>query len=164
MAKPKVAGKSQKEIDKELRKFYEGKSSKKGGGGTYWDEDEDDRAARKGWSNAGNIIQPDNSRGGGLADVDDKEQQEDIKFEAMLRDYNNQLIKKQKKKQQQDNYEYAQEMMSGQAPPIFLLDKPIDLPYFQCMQLPEHLKWINVHGVSNSILTLSFLSAPMKSN
>jgi len=56
MAKPKVAGKSQKEIDKELRKFYEGKSSKKGGGGTYWDEDEDDRAARKGWSNAGNII------------------------------------------------------------------------------------------------------------
>jgi len=31
----------------------------------------------------------------------------------MLRDYNNQLIKKQKKKQQQDNYEYAQEMMSG---------------------------------------------------
>lgn len=29
------------------------------------------------------------------------------------------------------------------------LQRPIDLPFYKCVQLPEHLKWINVHGVSS---------------
>ena len=33
----------------------------------------------------------------------------------------------------------------------YLLDKPIDLPFYKCIQLPEHLKWINVHGRSNEV-------------
>ena len=29
-----------------------------------------------------------------------------------------------------------------------ILTKPVDLPFYKCIQLPEHMKWINVHGVS----------------
>lgn len=52
-------GRSQKEIDKELRKQYDK--------GKAYDEDEDDMADRK----------------------NETEQNEDDKFEAILRDYNN---------------------------------------------------------------------------
>ena len=34
------------------------------------------------------------------------------------------------------------------------LDRPIDLPFYKCVQLPEHLKWINVHGRPTSALHL----------
>jgi len=34
---------------------------------------------------------------------------------------------------------------------VMLLDKPIDMPFYKCVQLPNHLKWINVHARSSEL-------------
>lgn len=41
----------------------------------------------------------------------------------------------------------------------YFLDKDIDMPYYKCIQLPEHLKWINVHGKTNEIQLLQEIEA-----
>ena len=111
--------KTQKDLDKELRRQYDK--------GKAYDEDEDDKEARR-HHEAENI--------------------EDDKFEALLRDYNDQT----KKKLAIINPNDPNQESTGPAnlmPALdSLIDKPIDLPFYKCIQLPEHLKWMNVHGVS----------------
>lgn len=134
--KPAAKGeKTQKEIDKELRRQYDK--------GRAYDEDEDDRAARR-----------------GLKQTKDKE---DDKFEKLLRDYNNQA-KSKKRAAAANNEDMAKKGEGGhgtaqQQQMEFYLDKPIDMPYYKCIQLPEHLKWINVHGKANEIQLMQEIEA-----
>lgn len=53
---------------------------------------------------------------------------EDAELEKILRDYNNESRQNRKKR---DN----------------TIDRPIDLPFYKGIQLPEHLKWVTVHSV-----------------
>ena len=53
---------------------------------------------------------------------------EDAELEKILRDYNNESRQSRKKKDS-------------------ILDKPMDLPFYKGIQLPEHLKWVTIHSV-----------------
>jgi hypothetical protein len=53
---------------------------------------------------------------------------EDAELEKILRDYNNESRQNRKKREN-------------------MIDRPIDLPFYKGIQLPEHLKWVTVHSV-----------------
>jgi hypothetical protein len=53
---------------------------------------------------------------------------EDAELEKILRDYNN-------------------EARSGNKRRDEILEKPLDLPFYKRIQLPQHLKWISIYSV-----------------
>jgi hypothetical protein len=55
---------------------------------------------------------------------------EDAELENLLREYND---------EGKFNGKTAQEM----------LDKPLDLPFYKGIQLPEHLKWVSIFSVNH---------------
>ena len=129
--KPAAKKRSQKEHDKELRKHFDK--------GKAYDEDEDDVADRK------NL----------------KEQTEDDKFEAILRDYNNQNKKKRSRGEDKAASLVAAPTDEPRAIPVAdqLVEKTVDMPFYKCIQLPEHLKWLNVHGRSSELQLMQEIEA-----
>ncbi len=63
---------------------------------------------------------------------------EDAELEKILKDYNNEA---RVNKRKNDTF----------------LDKPLDLPYYQRVQMPQHLKWVTLHSVY--ILNLTIIEA-----
>ena len=55
---------------------------------------------------------------------------EDAELERMLREYQIESKSKTRKK-------------------VMFMEKPLDLPYYKGIQLPNHLKWITVQSVSS---------------
>ena len=110
-----------KNLDKELRKHYDK--------GKAYDEDEDDVADRK----------------------NQAEQNEDEKFEALLRDYNNQAKKKTTEPVQTGSAHFDKQAPNTIAHSAVLIDKPIDMAFYKCVQLPRHLNWLNVHARSTEL-------------
>ena len=55
---------------------------------------------------------------------------EDVELERMLKEYQHESRTKNRKK-------------------LIFMEKPLDLPYYKGIQLPDHLKWITVQTVSH---------------
>jgi hypothetical protein len=53
---------------------------------------------------------------------------EDAELEKILKDYNN-------------------EARGGKKKNDAILDKPLDLSYYQRIQMPRHLNWVSIHSV-----------------
>jgi len=54
---------------------------------------------------------------------------EDAELEKILRDYNNEARQNKKKRES-------------------VLERPLDLPFYKGIQLPQHLDWITIHSVA----------------
>jgi hypothetical protein len=53
---------------------------------------------------------------------------EDAKLERILREYNNEPWQGRKKEEK-------------------ILNRPLDLPFYKGIQMPDHLKWVTMHSV-----------------
>lgn len=76
-------------------------------------------------------IVSDNEKDGNAIDM----RREDAELEKILRDYNNESRQGKKKRES-------------------ALEKPLDLPFYKGIQLPQHLNWISIYAVSNFPLNL----------
>ena len=68
---------------------------------------------------------------------------EDAELERMLKEYQNESRSKNRKK-------------------MIFMEKPLDLPYYKGIQLPNHLKWITVQSVSATNLIANLLCLVLK--